>query len=90
MSIQITTVDPEKTIRNLREEVKRLRKAQVDTKRLDFLNKNFFHEENLHWLTGELSKTHLKWVFYAPVGVSNDIRLVLDAAIDDVPTPKED
>lgn len=57
---------------------------EQDKERLDYLNQNFFHRENLDWITGKISKTHNMWVFFAPVGVQSDIRLVLDTAKKDI------
>lgn len=55
---------------------------QGDTNRLDWLNNNFFNRENLDWLTGNVSKDSLMWVFFAPTKVQGNIRDVLDAAIN--------
>jgi hypothetical protein len=52
-----------------------------DKERLDWLDSNFFNRENLDW-DGNLSKDKWKWVFFAPIGVQSDIRLVLDAALE--------
>ena len=53
-----------------------------DKDRLDWLNNNFFNRENVDWLTGNVSKESLMWVFFAPTKVQGDIRRVIDAAIE--------
>jgi isocitrate dehydrogenase kinase/phosphatase len=58
----------------------KVRVYERDKVRLDYLNQNFFHRENVDWITGKLSKTHNMWVFFAPIGVQGDIRRVLDKA----------
>jgi isocitrate dehydrogenase kinase/phosphatase len=58
----------------------KVRVYEQDKERLDYLNQNFFNRENVDWITGKLSKTDNMWVFFAPVGVQGDIRLVLDNA----------
>jgi hypothetical protein len=55
---------------------------RTDKDRLDWLNNNFFNRENVDWLTGNVSKESLMWVFFAPTKVQGDIRRVIDAAID--------
>jgi hypothetical protein len=54
----------------------------TDKDRLDWLNNNFFNRENIDWLTGNVSKESLMWVFFAPTKVQGDIRRVIDAAMD--------
>jgi len=54
----------------------------TDKDRLDWLNNNFFHRENIDWLTGNVSKESLMWVFFAPTNVQGDIRRVIDSAIE--------
>jgi hypothetical protein len=54
----------------------------TDKDRLDWLNNNFFNRENVDWLTGNVSKESLMWVFFAPTKVQGDIRRVIDSAID--------
>ena len=54
----------------------------TDKDRLDWLNNNFFNRENVDWLTGNVSKESLMWVFFAPTKVQGDIRRVIDAAMD--------
>jgi hypothetical protein len=54
----------------------------TDKDRLDWLNNNFFNRENLDWLTGNVSKESLMWVFFAPTKAQGDIRRVIDSAID--------
>lgn len=61
----------------------KVRVYERDKERLDYLNQNFFYRENVDWITGNLSKTHNMWVFFAPIGVQSDIRLVLDKAQKD-------
>ena len=60
-----------------RTEMKEIKK---DGERLDFLGQNFFHRENVDWVTGNLIKDTNMWVFFAPSNVQGDIRVVLDAA----------
>ncbi len=54
----------------------------TDKNRLDWLSNNFFNRENVDWLTGNVSKESLMWVFFAPTKVQGDIRRVIDAAMD--------
>jgi hypothetical protein len=54
----------------------------TDKDRIDWLNNNFFNRENVDWLTGNVSKKSLMWVFFAPTNVQGDIRRVIDAAMD--------
>jgi hypothetical protein len=54
----------------------------TDKDRLDWLNNNFFNRENVDWLTGNVSRESLMWVFFAPTKVQGDIRRVINAAID--------
>ena len=54
---------------------------KADVERLDWLAQNFFHRENLDWVTGKVSKESNMWVFFAPVGVQGDVRDVIDAAM---------
>ena len=39
-------------------------------------------KDRLDWLTGNVSKESLMWVFFAPTKVQGDIRRVIDAAMD--------
>ena len=67
-------------------ECKRLR-AQVDelgkdAERLDWLEKNLFHRENVDWITGKLSESQNMWATFTPVGEQGAARTIIDAAID--------
>lgn len=57
-------------------------KAEKDAERLDWLEQNLFHRENVDWITGKVSKTHNMWVTFAPVGVQGSARRIIDSAME--------
>ncbi len=71
--------DARAEIELLRTQVAELSK---DAERLDWLEKNLFHRENVDWITGKLSESQNMWVTFTPVGVQGAARTIIDAAID--------
>lgn len=66
-----------------------IKEIKKDGERLDFLGQNFFHRENVAWVSGNLIKDTNMWVFFAPSNVQGDIRVVLDAAKEKQQIPYE-
>lgn len=53
-----------------------------DAERLEWLNDNFFTANNLlDDMDKRLNKEKWAWLFFAPIGIQSDIRIVLDEAI---------
>lgn len=70
-----------KDINKIVVDLRTLKKLEADTKRLSFLNNNFYYREKDKFDTMRYTDFN-QWSFFAPPGVQGDVRNVIDKMME--------